>query len=173
MATAKKTVVKAKAKKTAKPVKSAKPAKGARGIKPVTIVLAPPPKMPKGPLSAEERKKFKELLLARRRIISGDRDQMKEGALKGFEGDRVVRYEHPADTSSESFEQEFLLGIIQNEEEELRDIDLALERIRNNTFGVCEGCQKNVPKARLKAIPYARLCVECKRKEEGGEGPAN
>jgi DnaK suppressor protein len=127
------------------------------------------PKMPKSPLSTEEKKFFKVLLQTRKGIIQGDVNKLEDCALKGEDGGRVVPYEHPADSSSESYSQEFLLGIIQNEDVELRQIAEALERIQAGTFGICEGCLKPIVKARLKAIPYARLCVECKREEENGD----
>ena len=49
----------------------------------------------------------------------------------------------------------------------IEEIDRALERIDAGTYGVCEQCGERIPKERLKAIPYARLCVKCK---SGGLG---
>jgi DnaK suppressor protein len=56
---------------------------------------------------------------------------------------------------------------MENESDELQEIEEALERIRDGSFGLCESCKKKIPKERLKAIPYTRLCVNCKKKEEG------
>ena len=42
------------------------------------------------------------------------------------------------------------------------EIDRALAKIANGTYGICEGCGQAIPKARLKALPHARLCVACK-----------
>ena len=42
----------------------------------------------------------------------------------------------------------------------------ALEKIDNNTFGLCELCEKKISKVRLKAVPYAELCVPCQEKQE-------
>ncbi|MHC5037648.1 MAG: TraR/DksA family transcriptional regulator [Planctomycetota bacterium] len=58
------------------------------------------------------------------------------------------------------------LGLIEAEEREIREIDAALERIDEGSYGVCETCTKDIKVARLKAIPNARLCIECKRLEE-------
>src|SRR5512147_556400 len=74
---------------------------------------------------------------------------------------------HMADLGTDNFEHEFTLGLIENEEEELREIDLALERLEKGAYGLCESCEKPIPKGRLLVIPYARLCIECKRGEEG------
>jgi DnaK suppressor protein len=49
----------------------------------------------------------------------------------------------------------------------IEEIDAALERIDAGTYGICEQCGERIPKERLKAIPYARLCVKCK---SGGLG---
>lgn len=44
----------------------------------------------------------------------------------------------------------------------LRDVDTALEKIKDNKYGVCEKCEKQIEEERLKAVPEARLCIECK-----------
>ena len=49
---------------------------------------------------------------------------------------------------------------------EIQDIDAALERIREGDFGLCDTCGESIPKERLEAIPYARLCLRCKKAEE-------
>ena len=73
---------------------------------------------------------------------------------------------HMADLGTDNFEQEFTLSLLQNEEQLLDEITGALERIRQGTFGQCEECEGEIPKARLQALPYARNCVECARKLE-------
>jgi len=50
----------------------------------------------------------------------------------------------------------------------VEEIDKALEKIQVGTYGVCEKCGENIPKERLKALPYAALCVKCKA---GGLSP--
>ena len=120
-------------------------------------------------LSASECKEFRDLLLRRRQIVAGDVSQMADNALKksavAASGELSVVPYHMADIGSENFEHEFLLGLIENEEEELRQIDEALKRIADGTYGVCE-CGKLIPKARLRALPYAKYCIECQRKSE-------
>jgi DnaK suppressor protein len=73
---------------------------------------------------------------------------------------------HLADVSSDNYEQELMLGLMENKGEALSEIESALERIDSGTFGVCEKCQKKIKKARLEAIPYARLCISCQAKSE-------
>jgi DnaK suppressor protein len=81
---------------------------------------------------------------------------------------------HMAELGSETFEQDFALSLVANEQEMLAEIAQALKRIKEGNFGLCEDCladgktpaQAAIPKARLKAIPYARNCVDCQQKRE-------
>ena len=73
---------------------------------------------------------------------------------------------HMADLGTDAFEQENTLNLLQNEEQVLAHIAAALERIDQGTFGRCEECGAEIPETRLRALPYARYCVECARKLE-------
>lgn len=117
-------------------------------------------------LKADDLAKYKKLLLARRDQILGSIGQMKDEALKT--NDSGYSLDHLADYGSDHFEQEFTLGLIESSQDELSEINEALERIAARTFGTCEGCQKVIAKQRLNALPYARLCIECRRKDEQG-----
>jgi RNA polymerase-binding transcription factor DksA len=76
---------------------------------------------------------------------------------------------HMADLGSDSFEQEFTLSLLENEEQLLEEVTAALERIDRGVFGRCEECNAAIPKVRLNAVPYTRYCVDCARKQEQGE----
>jgi len=125
-------------------------------------------------MRAKEREPFKKLLVMRRKMLTGDVTHMKDETLsksrQDASGDISAMPLHMADIGSENYEQEFRIGLVENEEEELREIDDALERIANATYGTCEGCGKPIAKSRLKAIPYARLCIACQREEETQSG---
>jgi RNA polymerase-binding transcription factor DksA len=69
-----------------------------------------------------------------------------------------------ADLGTDNYEQDFTLGLLQNQEQALTEIGEALERVHRGTFGRCEECQGVIPKARLQALPYTRHCVACARK---------
>ena len=71
---------------------------------------------------------------------------------------------HMADQGTDSFEQQFTLSLMENEEQTLGEIAAALERIERGTFGCCEECQQTIPQARLEALPYTCYCVGCARK---------
>ena len=71
-----------------------------------------------------------------------------------------------AEIGSDCFEQELELGLLENEQKVLEEIGDALMRIETGTFGMCEVCGEPLSRERLAALPYARLCLPCKRKEE-------
>lgn len=128
------------------------------------------PGKPKSGLTSAELKAFRAILLHRQRILRGDVGTMESESLKKNQdgvGDTSSVPLHLADLGSDAFEQEMTLGIMETESDELEEIEEALSRIQDRSFGLCENCSKAIPKARLKAIPYARYCIPCKKKEEG------
>ena len=74
-----------------------------------------------------------------------------------------------ADLGTENYDQEFTLGLIENEQGTLELVNEALDRMEHGTFGRCVECGEPISKPRLQAIPYARHCIRCARKLEGGE----
>ena len=82
-----------------------------------------------------------------------------DGGSKGAESD-----EFGADSS-----REFQLGLIVNEDDMLRDVKDAFDRIERGVFGACEGCEDWIPPRRLTTLPFARYCVGCQEKSENGE----
>ncbi len=154
-------------KSKAKRVKNAKPApqQGAPA-RPAKAKAAPR----KSTLPPADLTAIKRLLLAKRKILTGDVSHMKDEALNrtGQEAS-ALDASNFAELGSDNYEQEFTIGLIENEAGELLEIEAALERIEAGTYGMCESCSKPVPKPRLMALPFARLCIVCKRKEETEE----
>jgi RNA polymerase-binding protein DksA len=113
---------------------------------------------------------YRQHLLALRGRLDGDVSHLADEALRKNQreasGNLSSMPIHMADIGTDNFEQEFTLSLLQNEEQVLVEIADALERIDQGTFGRCEECQTAIPRARLEALPYARLCVECARKQE-------
>ena len=64
-----------------------------------------------------------------------------------------------ADLGTENYDQEFTLGLIENEQGTLELVNEALDRMENGTFGQCVECDEPISKPRLQAIPYARHCI--------------
>jgi DnaK suppressor protein len=73
---------------------------------------------------------------------------------------------HLADDSNETFEEEKLLSLRYNTEQMLRQVDHALERVADGTYGVCENCGKPIPPERLDARPAATLDIACQQRLE-------
>jgi RNA polymerase-binding protein DksA len=123
-------------------------------------------------LTADEVAYFKELLLDKRREIVGDVNEMADEALKksrlDASGDLSSMPIHMADLGTDNYEQEFALGLMDSERKLLGEIDEALQRIEKKTYGICQGTDKPIAKARLEAQPWARYCVEYARMLEQG-----
>ena len=76
---------------------------------------------------------------------------------------------HMADQATDNFDREFALNLVSSEQDVLYEIDDALRRIDMGTYGVCENCNKPIEKARLMALPFAKMCIVCKSESEKGK----
>ena len=115
-------------------------------------------------LNSRDLDSYRQLLTQLRREVSGDISDLEADAFS-TDGDRLS-VDNPADIGSESFAQEFSLELLQRDEATLAEIDEALDRVQAGTFGLCESCEEAIPRARLNAVPHARFCVDCQRKNE-------
>jgi RNA polymerase-binding protein DksA len=74
--------------------------------------------------------------------------------------------DHQADDATELFEREKEIGLEQSLEAHLHQVQQALQRVENGTYGQCERCGKQIAAERLDAMPEATLCIDCKSQEE-------
>lgn len=117
-------------------------------------------------------KKAHELLEADRVRLERIRDGVSEDQGLGVESQQASLSElssfdqHNADIATETFEREKDESILEQVEGELNDIDHALARIEDGTYGTCEACGKPIGDARLEAVPTARFCVEDQARAE-------
>jgi len=118
-----------------------------------------------GKLTPADLQEFETALLDRRRLLMGDFKALEEAETRDTSALSSLST-HLADMGTDSAESDVSLGRRASASSEIQDIDDALERIRDGTFGLCESCDKPILKARLDAIPYARLCLACKQEEE-------
>jgi len=125
------------------------------------------PEPAKSPYTKPDLEHFRELLLDRRARILSQVMDMEAEALKAAGQDFSV--DHMADHGTDNFDQDFTLQLVETERNELDEIDLALHRVRNGAYGICEGTGEVIGRARLEAIPYARHSIEYQRKLEAGE----
>jgi RNA polymerase-binding protein DksA len=119
-------------------------------------------------LSKSDLQYFRNLLLEKRREILGDVGSMESEAFKG--GSNLSNMPiHMADVGTDNFEQEFTLGLIESERQILREIQDALARVDDGSFGVCQGTGKPIPRVRLEAVPWAKYTIEYSRMLEQGK----
>lgn len=107
------------------------------------------------------------MLLEKRRRLFGDVAMMSEEAL-GSEDAAIDNHApiHPAEVGSHSFEQEFTLGLVSRDGDKIKLIDIALEKIAEGSYGVCDECGARIPKGRLELLPESIFCVKCASKLE-------
>jgi RNA polymerase-binding transcription factor DksA len=119
-------------------------------------------------LSKKELDEYRTLLLAKRRQLVGMLNGMEDEALRSSGGNLSNMPVHMADMGSDVYEQDFTLGMAETERAILDEIDAALLRIENKTFGVCQMTGKPISKARLDAKPWAKYTIEAERIAESG-----
>jgi DnaK suppressor protein len=127
--------------------------------------------MPKTKLSAKELREFRQLLLDKRAELLGDVERLTDEALRrrsSGQSDSSTMPIHMADLGSDNWEQDFTLGLIASEQALLREIDEALRRIEDRTYGICLATHQPIGLARLRAKPWAKYCIEYARAREEG-----
>jgi RNA polymerase-binding protein DksA len=128
------------------------------------------------PYGFEELSRFRDALTSLREDLSKSFEDLSGTARRTIGealGDLSSLPLHPSDRASEVSEHQMALAFLARAEQEATEIDDALERIDNRSFGLCEACDRTIPLARLLAIPFARHCVDCKRSIERGPRPLN
>jgi len=113
--------------------------------------------------------RFRSVLLEERTRVQAALENLREetaGSLRDDAGEESAYDNHLADTASVTYDREMDYTLEENSEEILREIDDALKRITEGTYGICENRGEQISPERLEAIPWTRLCIDCKRLEE-------
>lgn len=111
------------------------------------------------------------MLLAKRKELIGDVERMSDGAFhrgSASAGEHSTMPIHMADLGSDNWEQDFTIGLIANERALVLEIDEALARTEDRTYGMCLATRKRITLARLRAKPWAKYCIEHARAREEG-----
>jgi DnaK suppressor protein len=74
--------------------------------------------------------------------------------------------QHMAETAAVTLDREIDLTLEENARAAIAQIDRALHKLENGSYGACDKCGKPIGEERLKVAPFATLCIECKRREE-------
>src|SRR5262249_28138270 len=122
----------------------------------------------------------RDALLRLHKSLMARRDELRKrlgGELKDL---RNYQADHPtgdaADLAFDTGSEEVASQLAELESRELIQIERALARLKQGTYGVCEGCHKKIPVARLNALPFSTTCIECQREFEmygGWSGRSN
>jgi RNA polymerase-binding protein DksA len=120
-------------------------------------------------MTQEEREEYRRILLALGKRLQGDVGELTNEALRKSGGEAGGNLSntplHLADLGSDYYEQEMSMSLLETEERQLEDVADALGRIDKGTFGICEECGQEINAERLQAVPYARFCIDCARKQ--------
>ena len=154
-----------------RPAHSSRRPKRARPARPLrTPVAETPAAPPPRPLfSKRELLQYRRLLLTQKANLVGGIKQIAKGASKSQRetaGDLSTYTYHMADVASDTYDREFSLNIASSEQRVLYQIEEAIKRTEDGSYGRCLDCNKPIPQTRLRAVPYAALCIGCQRQRE-------
>ena len=117
-------------------------------------------------MSATETERFRQMLLEERKRVRGAIEYLHQenpGSIEDETGEETAFDNHLGDTATVTYDREMDYTLEDNSEAVLAAIEKALAKIENGTYGTCERCGKPIDPARLEALPYAELCIDCKR----------
>ena len=121
-------------------------------------------------LGKREMLEFKKLILKKKSELIDQINHISEDTLKKSpkeaSGDISSYTYHMADIATDTYDREFIMSLASNDRALFYEIEDALKKIEEGTYGICEGCKNLIARVRLKAIPYARLCLKCQEKKE-------
>lgn len=119
--------------------------------------------------------KYEKLLLAKKKAlleeITATMKDRVSTTIRESTGDISSYSYHMADQGTDAMERELAFMFASKSGRLVYHIDEALRRLKEGEYGKCVRCGKQISSARLKAVPHARMCIECKSAEEGS-GPA-
>lgn len=120
--------------------------------------------------SPEDLKYFEELIIKKREALLKELVYLKEASLDttlaDYSGNHSTYSFHMADQGTDAQEREKAFLWAHREGRFLDHLNRALERIKAGSYGLCMECGELVSRARLEAVPHARLCIRCKQDEE-------
>lgn len=108
----------------------------------------------------------RERLLALRARLLGDMTQMEDNALNKDHSRTTSMPTNMAELGSDNADQELTLSLLGSEKDALDQIEAAIQRVEDGSYGRCGECDGKIPESRLAAIPYAAQCVQCASRQE-------
>jgi len=123
----------------------------------------------RSPLTKKELADLRERLAAERNDLRAQLEELEESTFSAAQSDITGEMgfdEEYADAGTNTFEREKDLSLVNNLRDLMDRIDKALAKMDDGTYGLCDRCGKPIEKLRLKALPYANLCLKDKQAEE-------
>ena len=120
-------------------------------------------------LTDKEIKELKQRLIEERQDLQRQYEEIEESSFSTDQTELTGEMgfdEEYADAGTATFERERDLSLVNNLRDLMERIDKALAKIAEGTYGLCDRCGKPIEKARIKALPYANLCLKDKQAEE-------
>ena len=114
-------------------------------------------------------KTFRQLLITVRQKLAEEIKTIAREASttpRDASGDLSAYTVHMADMAADTYDRELSMNLVSSEQEMLYQIDDALKRLDDGSFGVCQQCSQPIAMSRLKAVPYASMCITCQRTKE-------
>ena len=117
----------------------------------------------------EQVKQFRQLLITERVKLAEEIKTIAREAStspRDASGDLSAYTVHMADMAADTYDRELSMNLVSSEQELLYQIDDALKRLDDGSFGICQQCSQPIAMSRLRAVPYASLCIACQRTKE-------
>lgn len=139
------------------------------GFNPAKGKKAPTAMVDESEVPEKFRRYYRLLLDLRSHVLQQLGEHTEETLLKSSKddsGDLSGYGQHMADAGTDTFDRDFALSLVSSEQEALAEIEAAIKRIHNGSYGICEATQKPITKERLLAVPFTRYSTEAKRQVE-------
>ncbi len=120
----------------------------------------------KSPFNKRQLTKYRKVLLEKRAVLVGELSDLEEGALRGSSGSLSHLPQHMAEQGSEMADQSLSLNLAATERSLIKEIDEALQRIENKTYGICELTGRPIRPERLEELPWTRYSIDAARELE-------
>ena len=120
-------------------------------------------------LTKEQTKQLRQLLITERVKLAEEIKNIAHDAStspRDASGDLSAYTVHLADMAADTYDRELSMNIVSSEQEILYQIDDAFKRLDDGSYGICQQCTHPIAMSRLKAVPYASMCIACQRAKE-------
>jgi RNA polymerase-binding transcription factor DksA len=146
-----------------KPVVAPRPPAKVPAKKPVAVLRPSVPAKPKvkSPFDAKSLNQIRDMLLKMRDRLTGQISTLSDDSLK-------YKDDGSSEDRTDDFDREFALNLVSSEHDAIFEIDGALRRLEEGVYGLCDACGCAVEKARVHALPFARMCMKCQSEAEKG-----